>query len=300
MVYASGQDVSNLDPHTGNDYSIASSQKSVYDTLLRYQGNPPNLEKVLAEDVTGSPDAREWTIKIVKNAKFHDGSPVKADAVEYSFARLLRKKKAPAFLFVDYMDETSAKAVDDHTVKITLKKAFAPFEQVLPWLFIVNPAVVKQHDVNGDEGEAWLKDHEAGSGPFVIKRWEVGNLYEFEALPDYWYGWKDPTTSPATSVRLSARHRRAALPSRRATVHALLRFRTRRAWPTVGLHPLRWCDHNAMRTLTTPRASENGGGKVRTGFNQAGSRASSPGEWPAGHDYQKNLFEAGLNSRRLP
>lgn len=189
LVYASGQDISNLDPHTGHDYSIASTQKSVYDTLLRYQGNPPELQKVLAASVSSSPDAKEWTITLVKNAKFHDGSPVKADAVVYSFGRLLRKKKGPAWMFVDVMDDKSAAVVDDYTVKVTLNKSFAPFEQVLPWLFVANPAVVKAHDQGGDEGEAWLKDHEAGSGPFTIKRWEVGSAYEFEAVPDYWWGW---------------------------------------------------------------------------------------------------------------
>ena len=50
LVFASTQDISNLDPHTGRDYSIASTQKAVYDTLLRYQGNPPELENLLATD----------------------------------------------------------------------------------------------------------------------------------------------------------------------------------------------------------------------------------------------------------
>jgi len=48
---------------------------------------------------------------------------------------------------------------------------------------------VKDHEKAGDEGAEWLIEHEAGSGPFVIKRWEPGTLYEFEAVPDYWGGW---------------------------------------------------------------------------------------------------------------
>ncbi len=36
--------------------------------------------------------------------------------------------------------------------------------------------------------EAWLLDHEAGSGPFTIKRWQVGYSYEFDAVEDYQRG----------------------------------------------------------------------------------------------------------------
>jgi peptide/nickel transport system substrate-binding protein len=189
LIRAANQDISNLDPCTGHDYSIGSAQKSVYDALFQYRKYPPELMNVLAESHEVTPDATEWTFKLDQRAVFHDGSPVNADAVVYSFNRLLRKQQGVAWIFLNVMDETSATAVDEHTVKIKLLKPFAPFAAVLPWMFVLNPAVAKEHDVDGDEGEAWLKENEAGSGPFTIKRWEIGTLYEFEAVPDYWMGW---------------------------------------------------------------------------------------------------------------
>ena len=57
FVYGSPQDISNLDPHTGHDYSIATAQKAVYDGLMRYEGNPAELKTLLATEVVGSPDA---------------------------------------------------------------------------------------------------------------------------------------------------------------------------------------------------------------------------------------------------
>lgn len=189
VVAASGQDISNLDPHVGHDYSIASAQKSVYDTLLRYQGNPPVLENLLATEYEANDDASEWTFKLDERAVFHDGTPVTASDVVYSVGRLLRKNKGPAWMFVNIMDENSASALDDHTVVFKLTTPFAPLPLIMPWLFIVNEKLVKEHEQDGDEGEAWLIDHEAGSGPFTIKRWQVGDSYEFEAVPDYWWGW---------------------------------------------------------------------------------------------------------------
>jgi peptide/nickel transport system substrate-binding protein len=189
IIAASGQDISNLDPHTGHDYAIASAQKAVYDTLLRYQGNPPMLQNLLATSYTSTQDASEWTIKLDPRAVFHDGTPVKASDVAYSVGRLIRKNKGAAYMFVSIMDQNGAQVVDDHTVKFSLQIPFAPLPLILPWLFIVNEQLVKQHDVGGDEGEKWLLDHEAGSGPFTIKRWQPGDSYEFQAVNNYWWGW---------------------------------------------------------------------------------------------------------------
>ncbi|RIK43537.1 MAG: ABC transporter substrate-binding protein [Chloroflexi bacterium] len=190
-IIASGQDISNLDPHTGHDYSIASTQKSVYDTLLRYYGNPAEIQNVLATEYEANEDASVWTFKLDERAVFHDGTPVTASDVVYSAGRLIRKNLGAAWMFVAVMDETSAVAVDEHTVTMTLKSPFSPFPLILPWLFIVNEKVVREHEVDGDEGEGWLLDHEAGSGGFTIKSWQVGDSYEFEAVPDYWFGWPE-------------------------------------------------------------------------------------------------------------
>jgi peptide/nickel transport system substrate-binding protein len=90
-------------------------------------------------------------------------------------------------MFATVMNEDSIEVVDPTTLKINLLKPFAPYDAVLPWLFVANPTVVQEHDVDGDEGEAWLKENEAGGGPYTIARWELGNAYEFKRFPDYWF-----------------------------------------------------------------------------------------------------------------
>lgn len=189
LVYASLSDISNIDPHIGTGLSNNETLRSLYDSLLDFRGNPPELVPNLVREWSATPDGQEWTLNLAPNAKFHDGSAVTAQDVVYSFQRLLRKKKGSAWMFQTIMDEESIEAVDDHTVKIRLTQPYAPFEATLPWLFVVNQKLVAANEQAGDEGEAWLTQNEAGSGPFTIKRWEPGNLYEFEAVPDYWGGW---------------------------------------------------------------------------------------------------------------
>lgn len=187
LVYGSGQDISNLDPHTGHDYAIAWAQKAVYDSILRYTGNPATLAPLLATEVTGNTDASEWTIKLTDQAKFHDGSPVTAEAIQYNFQRMLRKNLGVAWMFANVMDQDSVAIVDPTTLKVTLTKSFAPFDAVLPWLFVANPTIVQANDQGGDEGEAWLASNEAGSGPYTISKWEIGSSYQFDKWADYWF-----------------------------------------------------------------------------------------------------------------
>jgi peptide/nickel transport system substrate-binding protein len=185
FIYGSGQDISNLDPHTGSDYSIIWGQRAVYDGLLRYEGDPIELRPSLAKEVTGSSDAMTWTIVLDERATFQDGSRVDANAVEWNFNRMLAKNKGNAWMFAAVMDQDSVTIVDDATLEIQLTAPFAPFDLIMPYMLIANPAIV-QENAGDDDGESWLLENAAGSGPYTITRFEPGNIYQFDRFPDYW------------------------------------------------------------------------------------------------------------------
>lgn len=185
FIYGSGQDISNLDPHTGSDYSIIWGQRAVYDALMRYEGDPIELHSSLAREVTGSDDAMSWTITLDERAAFQDGSKVNADAVQWNFNRMLTKNKGNAWMFAAVMNEESVTVVDEQTVQVDLTAPFAPFDLILPYMLIANPAVVEEH-AGDDQGESWLLENAAGSGPYTIARFEPGNIYQFDRFADYW------------------------------------------------------------------------------------------------------------------
>jgi peptide/nickel transport system substrate-binding protein len=93
-------------------------------------------------------------------------------------------------MWLPIMDEKSLTAVDDQTLRVKLTRPFSLFDRTLPNLLVVNPTVVKAND-KGDDGQAWLVNHSAGSGPFKIneENWRHGSQYEFIADPKYWKGW---------------------------------------------------------------------------------------------------------------
>ena len=191
-IFASAVDIPNIDPAVGHDGATSTTEKHLYDSLYRHMHNPPELVPWLAVSNDASQDAKEWTFKLDPRAKFQDGTPLTADAVVYTMQRLLSINKGVAFMFKGIVSPTGAQAVDDHTVKFTLDKPYAPFLHAMSWLFIVNQNVVKQHETGGDMGKAWLTTNSAGSGPFIIKRWEQGSIFEFAADPNYWRGWDQP------------------------------------------------------------------------------------------------------------
>jgi peptide/nickel transport system substrate-binding protein len=182
-------EVNTFDPAFTNDWQSSVLVRGVYDPLFRARGEPIQNEPWLAESFDVNSDATVWTIHLRPNIKFHDGSPVNAEAVKYTFDRYMALQAGYYFLWSGITTADTVKVVDDVTVEFTLTKPFTPFISTLAAIYVVNPVEVKAHEVDGDWGKAWLVDHEAGSGPYAITRWEPGSIYELSRLPEHWAGF---------------------------------------------------------------------------------------------------------------
>lgn len=198
LVFAGRQPVPLLDPSVKYDWSTRMMQQSIYDALVKYVGDPPQIEPWLAEKWESNDDATVWTFTLAEGAKFHNGDPLDAAAVKFSFTRTLDLGLGPSWMLNEFLAADGIEAVDSQTVQFTLNKPFAPFLSFLPWWYIMNPNEVMANEVDGDQGQAWLTENAAGSGPFKIKRWEQGTLYELERNKDYWKGW--PQEEPLAGI----------------------------------------------------------------------------------------------------
>ena len=192
MVFSGGQPVPVLDPHVRYDWSTRMMQQSIYDALAKYQGNPPRVVPWLAERWETSTDGLTWTFYLVGNAKFHNGDPVDAEAVRFSYERALKLNKGVAWMLKDHLDPSGIQAVDARTVRITLKQPYGAFLSFVPLWFIVNPKQVMAGQVNDDYGQKFLIDGDAGSGPYKINRWDAQAVMALDAVADYWKGWPMP------------------------------------------------------------------------------------------------------------
>lgn len=185
LVIAAGQDIPNFDPHVATGYSASFFVRNVYDPLVRVANNPPEAVPALAESWESSADGLVWTFKLNPAAKFHNGDAVTADDVVYSFERALRLAKGNSWMIRGIVEPGKISAVDAGTVRFDLAAPFAAFLAVLPWIFVVSKAQVEAN-LGADDGQAWLLANTAGSGPFSVKRAQVGTLYELERPATAW------------------------------------------------------------------------------------------------------------------
>src|ERR1700723_719388 len=80
-----------LDPAKGATVIDDSRLYGIYDCMTRYDEN--NIPRPhLAREWSASPDRKSWTFRLQQNATWHDGRPVTADDVVFTFNRNLDPK----------------------------------------------------------------------------------------------------------------------------------------------------------------------------------------------------------------
>jgi len=138
-------------------------------TLLR-RDHDLELVNDLATDVAVSDDSLTWTVTIRDDVRFHNGEPLTARDVAYTFSTA-----ATSGGVIDLTDLAEARVIDDVTVELELVRPRSTFVHRLATLGIV-PA--DAHDDN--YGRAPV-----GSGPYVFERWDVGQQLVATRYADY-------------------------------------------------------------------------------------------------------------------
>jgi peptide/nickel transport system substrate-binding protein len=131
---------------------------------------------VLAEELTPNAKATEWTIRVKQGITFHNGKPLTADDVIYTFRAILNPK-APgsAAAGLASIDAKGMTKLDTYTVRIPCSTPFATlgealaipgYSDIIPVGF--NPAAA------------------VGTGPFKVKSFSPGTQSTFVRFDGYW------------------------------------------------------------------------------------------------------------------
>jgi peptide/nickel transport system substrate-binding protein len=182
-----------MDPAVAYEFGGIQVVGSIYQTLVTLQPGDPTIKPLLAKswEVKEIADGSTITFKLDETAKFASGAAVTAADVAYSWNRVLDLNKSPAFLLSDVagLTKESYKAVDPTTFEVTLPKTSSPSVFLSILSFSVS-AVVEQKTVEAnagsDFGSTWLNDNSAGSGPYVLTRWERNTQNVLDVNPNYW------------------------------------------------------------------------------------------------------------------
>lgn len=179
LVYAGGVDAQTLDPQFITDIPTFRVVGAMYEGLTG-QNAAGEIVPALATHWTVSDDGRTWRFHLRKGVKFHDGSDFNAEAVKFTFDRLLNPDtKSPRRSALAAVERVTV--VDEHTVDVTTKAPFAPLLAQLSTYntWILSPAQVAKVG-------AAIRERPSGTGPFRFESWQPGERVKVVRNDAYW------------------------------------------------------------------------------------------------------------------
>lgn len=188
---------SSLDPAVVQDGDTLDMLQQIYEGLVGWDENN-DVVGLLAESWEISADGTEYTFKVRKGVKFHDGTDLTAEDIKRSIERAchpgLKSVTVDAYLSdvvgLVEMKEGKADSVagitvpDSHTVVFKLKQPTPYFLGKLTYLV---SAPVSKSAAPADK-EMNEVAQAIGTGPYKLTRFEPKQLAIMEANADYWGG----------------------------------------------------------------------------------------------------------------
>ena len=178
VVVAQGVDPTTLDPQNHQETPAGNLAVNIFDGLLE-RDQDLKLVPLLAESYRNVSPA-VWEFKLRKGIHFHNGEPFDAEAVKFSWERMVDPKlklrgASP------YAPVSHAEVVDATTVRIHTKAPW-PILDTLATLPMLAPRYYRDKDL------AHVAKNPVGTGPFKFVRWVKDDRIELEANEQYWRG----------------------------------------------------------------------------------------------------------------
>lgn len=151
------------------------------ETLLTGNSDEPTTAYgLLAEDVSVAKDKLSVTFRLNPLARFHNGDPVLAMDVKYSFDRITSKEAAPQFRTY-FSEVASVVVVSEREIRFNFKRANAE----LP--LIVGSMSVFSHKWGADKPlDKIITDVPIGSGPYKLGQVDFGKDIQYVRDNNYW------------------------------------------------------------------------------------------------------------------
>ena len=153
----------------------------IYDTLMRQSLDEPFTEYgLVAGQIEKAPDNSWVRFYLRPEARFHDGHPIRADDVVFTFNTLM-KDGAPLYRAY-YADVTDVVAEDPLRVVFKFKHKN---NRELP-LILGQLPVLPKHWWQGREFNRGNLEIPLGSGPYRVADVKPGRSIRYERVKDYW------------------------------------------------------------------------------------------------------------------
>ncbi|MFD5254583.1 ABC transporter substrate-binding protein [Streptomyces bobili] len=176
-AFAGGGASETLDPHLANLFADAARAKALYDKLADF-GADLSAQPRLAASWEPDKTLARWKVTL-RQATFHDGRPVTAKDVLYSYRRIADPKQAyRAKASLEPIDLDASRATGERVIEFVLKRPTAEFPNVLA---AFGAYVVPENATEFDRKPV-------GSGPFRFVSFAPGRSAVFRRNDAYWDG----------------------------------------------------------------------------------------------------------------
>jgi microcin C transport system substrate-binding protein len=170
---------------TFNPYTLkgvpAAGIALIYQSLMTSSSDEAFTEYGVVVETITVPDDRSWVeFALRPEARWHDGEPITADDVVFTFDML--KTKGHPFYRAYYGSVAEAVALDTHRVRFEFSEGE---NRELP-LIIGQMPVLPQHYWEDRDFEAPTLEPPLGSGPYRIKTFDSGRAVTYERVEDWW------------------------------------------------------------------------------------------------------------------
>ncbi|MGM3160629.1 oligopeptide ABC transporter substrate-binding protein OppA [Dickeya undicola] len=197
LVRNNGSEVASLDPHKIEGVPESNIARDLLEGLL--VTSPDGHPAPGVAESWDNKDFKVWTFHLRKDAKWSNGDPVTAQDFVYSWQRISNPKTASPYasylqfghiVNIDDVvagkkspDALGVKAIDDHTLEVTLSEPVPYFYKLLvhPSTFPVNQKVVEKYGDKWTQPANWV-----GNGAYKLKEWIVNEKIVLERNPNYW------------------------------------------------------------------------------------------------------------------
>jgi peptide/nickel transport system substrate-binding protein len=177
----------NLDPAQVTDLNSNRVGRRVVETLVTFPEESTQIVPGLAESWTISKDGLQYTFKLRSGIKFHDGTPLTAEAVKFSIERQINAEhpahKLGKYPFANFFfgNVKAVEALSEDRVAFLLKEPRASFLAILTAgaASIVSPTAVMKAGPD-------YPLQPVGTGPFKFVSWDRGQRVVLEKNPAYW------------------------------------------------------------------------------------------------------------------
>jgi peptide/nickel transport system substrate-binding protein len=165
-----------FDPLKANDIPSLQVVERIFDSLYTYEKGTTLTPELAAGPPEVSKGGTRYVVTLKDGVTFHNGEPITAEDVKYSFLAPMREEteNGSEFTMID-----SITVVDEQTAQFDLKYPFGPFRHKLAW-----PPVPKAY--REENKQAFNTSDPVGSGPFEFVEWQEGSFARVQRFDDYW------------------------------------------------------------------------------------------------------------------